>query len=405
MPDRDVAALYLRWTWLRAVFHRGWWLATSLYLVVVAELSASQLVFYGAVMAFTMVVAEVPTGIMADAISRKWSLVIAHLVMGSGMLMMGFVTAFPLLLLTQVLWGLGWTFASGADVAWLTDELDRPERTARVLMAAARWEQVGAASGLVGFGALAWATDLATSITIAGAGMIVLGLFVALRFSEHNFTPTRHHRWRESLSIFRRGVALARGDRQLLVIFAATFLVNGGGEAFDFLFSKHLVALGFPDQPAPILWFTALGLVTLAVGALALRLVEARIDGVGVARRVYAAACFIGALGLLVFASAPDIVTGMAGVLLVGGIAWPVTRSVSVIWVNRRTTSNVRATVQSFLSQAESFGEILAGIALALLAQATDIAVVLVCSCALVAGAGVLVVRSSAGRGVGDRIR
>ena len=56
---RDVAVTYMRWTWMRAVFHRGWWLATSLYLVVVADLSASQLVFYGAVLAFTMLVAEI----------------------------------------------------------------------------------------------------------------------------------------------------------------------------------------------------------------------------------------------------------------------------------------------------------------------------------------------------------
>ena len=56
---------------MRAVFHRGWWLVTSLYLVVVANLSASQLVFYGAVLAFTMLVAEIPTGVMADVVSHK----------------------------------------------------------------------------------------------------------------------------------------------------------------------------------------------------------------------------------------------------------------------------------------------------------------------------------------------
>ncbi len=35
--------------------------------------------------------------------------------------MTGVVTAFPLLLATQALWGLGWGFSSGADVAWITD--------------------------------------------------------------------------------------------------------------------------------------------------------------------------------------------------------------------------------------------------------------------------------------------
>jgi MFS family permease len=403
MPDRDVATTFLRWTLMRAIFHRGWWLVTSLYLVVIADLSAFQLVFLGTAQNLTALVFEVPTGVMADTISRKWSVVIAHLVMGTAMLSTGLVTDFPALVLTQMLWGLSWTFSSGADVAWLTDELDQPDRVASVLTAGARWEQVGAASGLVAFGALAWATSLATSIVVAGLAMMLLGLFVATWFTEHNFSPTRIQRWRESISIFRRGVAVARRDHQILLVFAATFLVNGAAEAFDRLFPKRLLELGFPEEPDPIVWLTALGLVTLAVGALALRIVEARIDGVGVARRMYAAACFIGALGLVLLGLAPNDAAGMAGVLLVGGIAWSVTRCVSVIWVNRRATSDVRATVQSFLVQAEYFGEIVLGIALGILAQATSIATAMIGGAALVAGAGLLILRSRAGRAPEDR--
>jgi MFS family permease len=383
---------------MRAVFHRGYWLVTSLYLVVDADLSAFQLVFLGTAQGLTALACEVPTGVMADTISRKWSIVISHVVMGLSMLATGLVTEFPALVVTQVLWGLGWTFTSGAEIAWVTDELDRPDRIAGVLTASTRWQQLGAASGMVGFGALAWATDLGTSIVASGLAMLVLGLFVVARFTEHHFTPTRAHRWRESVSIFRRGVHLARRDHEILLVFAATILVNGAAEAFERLFPKRLVEIGFPEELDPIVWLTALGLVTLAVGALALRIVEARIDGVGVARRVYAAACFIGALGLVVLAHAPDDLTGMAGVLLVSGIAWTVTRSVSVIWVNRRATNDVRATVQSFLAQAEYFGEIFLGVTLAIIAQTTSIATAMLGSSALVACAGMLVVRSRAGR-------
>jgi hypothetical protein len=84
-------------------------------------------------------------------------------------------------------------------------------------------------------------------------------------------------------------------------------------------------------------------------------------------------------------------------------VAWTVIRSVSVIWVNRRATSDVRATVQSFLGQVESVGEIGGGLALGVLAQATSITVALTFSCALVGSAGLLVFRSRAGRvPVGD---
>ena len=394
MPARDIATRYLQWTFLRAVLHRGWWLVTSLYLVSVADLSAFQLVFLGTAQNLTALVFEVPTGVLADTISRKWSVVFAHLLMGAGMVATGLVTSFPALVATQMLWGLSWTFSSGADVAWLSDELDAPERVAGVLTASARWEQVGAAAGLIGFGAVAWATDLSTSIVVSGTAMIALGLFVAIGFSERHFVPTREDRWRVSISIVRRGMELSRRDPEIMLVFVATLLVNGAAEAFDRLFPKRLLELGFSSPPDPIVWLTALGLVSLVVGALALRIVESRIDGVGVERRIYALACFVGAFGLILLSFAPNEATGMAGVILVGGIAWTVTRCVSVIWINRRATSDIRATLQSFLAQVEYCGEILLGITLALVAQATSIAVAMFGGAALVSSAGVLVLRS-----------
>lgn len=84
------------------------------------------------------------------------------------------------------------------------------------------------------------------------------------------------------------------------------------------------------------------------------------------------------------------------------GVAWTVIRAVSVIWVNRRATSDVRATVQSFLGQVESIGEILGGLVMGVLAQATSITVALTCSCAMVACAGLVVTRSHAGRHTGS---
>ena len=47
MPGRDVAALYVRWKCVFAVFHRGYWLVASLYLVIDANLSAFRLVVIG----------------------------------------------------------------------------------------------------------------------------------------------------------------------------------------------------------------------------------------------------------------------------------------------------------------------------------------------------------------------
>ena len=180
----DVATTFLRWTSLRAVCHRGYVLVSGLYFVVDAHLSASELLVLGTVVAATMVLSDIPTGVWSDTVSRLWPIVLGHGFLGAGMVMTGVVTAFPLILVTQVLWGLGWSFSTGADVAWVTDELDRPDRIARVLTVRARRDLLGQATGIVAFGALGWAVGLATAIVVSGVAMALLGVFVAVRFTE-----------------------------------------------------------------------------------------------------------------------------------------------------------------------------------------------------------------------------
>lgn len=394
-PDAsDAAAAFLRWSWMCAALHRGYWLVASLYLVIDARLSPAQLVLIGVAQGIVSLLFEIPTGVVADTVCRRWSLVIFHALGGTSMILTGLVTSFAALVGAQMLWGVAWTFVSGADVAWITDELDRPERTAAVLAAQARWQQIGAVCGMIGLGALTWVAGRGAAMVIAGAAMALLGLYVVARFTERRFSPDRGRGRQRFTATLRRGAALARLDPLILVIFAATFLINGAADTFGRLFPKRLIDLGFPAGVTPIAWLTGLGAATYVAGALALRLVERRIGGPRAARHDYAAACAIGACGVLLLAAAPNAVSGSLGVLVVAGIAWPVTRVAGVILVNERVTSDVRATVQSFLAQVTYVGEICFGLALAVVAGAASISAALVCACALTAGAGMVVARA-----------
>ena len=60
-------------------------------------------------------------------------------------------------------------------------------------------------------------------------------------------------------SILVRGSALVRGSRVLLVVFAATFLVNGVAGAFGRLYPLRLVDLGLSADP--VAWLTGLGVL------------------------------------------------------------------------------------------------------------------------------------------------
>jgi hypothetical protein len=386
--EPGVAAAFLRWTCARAVFHRGYVLTSGIYFVVSARLSASEIIGLGTVVAVTLTLSDIPAGAWSDAFSRKWPLVAGHGLLAAGMVLTGLVTAYPLIGCAQVLWGLGWAFSGGADVAWLTDELGQPGRIARVLAVRARRDLAGGAAGVIAFGLLAWVAGLSAAIVASGAAMALLGVFVAATFPEDNFTPVPGHRWAASLLALRRGVALARRDREILLVLVATMVINGAG-MISWLFPRRLVGLGLPGDPA--VSYAAAGILSSAAGVIALRLLEARIDRAGAARRAYATACFAGASGLVMLALAAGFITGGIGLLLAGGVAFSVTRAVSVIWVNRRTTSDVRATVHSFLSQAETAGEITGGIALLLTAQAAGMPAAFLAAGALVACTGALI--------------
>ncbi len=390
----SIATLYAAWFFTRALLHRGWWLVTSLYLVVEAALSPFELIFLGTAQGLTILIAELPTGVFADTYSRKWSLVIAHALMGMAMISTAMVLSFPALVVTQMVWGLAWTFSSGADVAWMTDELDDPKQTPQALITAAKWGECGAAAGIVALGVLAWSTSLATAMVCAGIGMLVLGGAVAYFFRETKFQPAaKGNNLKHAAHTLRTGMARLRGQRILLHILTCTLLINGADEAFGRLYAKQLVDLGLPDSAAPIFSLTLLALVTLACSVAALNATHAYLSNGTHYARIYGMAALCGALGLAVFAGSPNVYMAAIGVLMVTGLATSVLRTVSVVWANEHASSEIRATLQSFLSLAENIGEITLGFALALVASYAGIPVALMGSCIIFAAVVVAVER------------
>ena len=388
VPEPDLASIYLRWIWWRAALHRGWWLVTSVYLVVDAGLSGAQLVLIGVAQALTGLICEVPAGAIADTIGRRRTLVASHALMGGAMLVTGLVTDYAALIGTQMLWGLSWNLASGADVAWITDELDDPIRITGVLVRSGRAQLTGAAAGLAGFGLLATDTDRGAAMVTAGTGMLCLGGFVILRFPERRFVRAGASRVSASWSALAGGSAKVRGNRTILMMIAATFLINGAA-VFGLLQVRRLIQIGFPATP--ILWFTGLGVLTLMAGAGVFRLAQPHLDDVDRLLAAYALACAAGAAGVAGLAIVPDAVAGSACVIVAGGVTLPLTATLGTIWVNRQTTSDVRATVLSYLGLAEFAAEICCGLGIAGVARSAGMGWALAGCAALFAAAVALV--------------
>ena len=95
-------------------------------------LTLGQIGSLGSILITSSLLAEVPTGILADKIGRKWSVVIALFIQTAGEYLYLFTNNYWGFALISALAGIGFAFASGAGEALLYDSL--PKGDSHVLM-------------------------------------------------------------------------------------------------------------------------------------------------------------------------------------------------------------------------------------------------------------------------------
>ena len=88
-------------------------------------LSLGQIGSLGSILIISSLLAEVPTGILADKIGRKWSVVIALFIQTAGEYLYLFTNNYWGFALISALAGIGFAFASGAGEALLYDSLPK----------------------------------------------------------------------------------------------------------------------------------------------------------------------------------------------------------------------------------------------------------------------------------------
>jgi DHA3 family tetracycline resistance protein-like MFS transporter len=153
---------------LRFVLRMPTWVVMAVYLVRELHLSPLQLVLMGTAMEAAVFLFEVPTGVVADAYGRRLSLIIGYLGMGAAWALVGIVSAGWQVIALWAVWGVAYTFTSGADQAWVTDEVG-VERVGQVFLHGARVGQAGAVVGL--------ALQVALGTISLRAGVVAGGTF------------------------------------------------------------------------------------------------------------------------------------------------------------------------------------------------------------------------------------
>jgi MFS family permease len=94
------------------------------------DVSAAGIGLLLAIWMIVSVLAEVPTGIIADKMSKKWSLVLGHVMQLATFTIWLFFPNFTGYLIGFIIWGIGEAFISGAFQAYLYESLDDANKKA-----------------------------------------------------------------------------------------------------------------------------------------------------------------------------------------------------------------------------------------------------------------------------------
>jgi len=381
--------------------------AMMVYLYTVVRVNPLHLVLVGTVLEASAFLFEVPTGVVADTYGRRLSIIIGVLVLGVSFLLLGLAHSFPLVLLAQIISGLGYTFLSGATDAWLADEVGA-ENVGGIFVRAA---QIGRVAELIGLGlaAVLGSIHLALPILMAGGLYLLLGAVLGVVMPETGFQhrpqlererpSTRFAAgWLNAVRQLRtmgatvqesRGVIHSRPVLGILVL--SSFMIGTSTEGFDRLGDAHLVAnFTFPALGGwkPVVWFSILGILgtlfSLAVTAVFQRRVEQ-----ASANPTRSISALVGlnlatSFCVIVFALAGSFPLAVACLLLRSGLISlliPIANAFQL----QNTPAHIRSTVISMTGQANALGQVLGGPAVGWIGTALSLRAAIVSAGLLVA--------------------
>jgi DHA3 family tetracycline resistance protein-like MFS transporter len=386
--SKDPTAVYL-------VLCAGWPLFFSMlavtnlvYQVQVAHLDPLRLLLVGSVLELTCLVFQVPTGLFADAFSRRWAVAAGCSLVGAGFILEGSIPQFTSILVSQVVWGIGATLSDGAQDAWITDEVGE-ERAGPLFLLAS---QVGQATSLVGIfvGVGLASIRLNLPILVGGALLVLLGVYLFFAMTEAGFNAIPREA-RGSLAAMAAGarssITSLRSRPLILTILAITVVVGLSGEGVDRLYQVHFLRdVGLPSFAglSPVLWFGLISGGSALIGIATTWAIRRRLDLENhshVARLLFAFTA-VRASALAGFALAGNLYLAIA-LFWVANVMRQAFSPVQRAWLNRSLDSANRATLFSVDGQADALGQIVGGPIIGVVASGISIRAALVSSATL----------------------
>ncbi len=339
------------------------WTVAPVFFVQDLDFSPLALVLAGTALEVAYFAFEIPTGIVADTYGRRISIIAGVAGLGLGFVATGLAGGVWLVLAAAAFMGFAWTFKSGADEAWITDEVG-VDQAGRSFHAGAQATRVGT---LLGIGAAVGLAVIDLRLPIVAGGVVMLALAIALVIvmRETAFVSARA----ESVSVpasmlgtAKQGGGLIRRNPLMLLIVGIAFVLGASDEGFDRLWEAHfLVDIGVPGFAGldPVLWFGVLAAGATLLAIIVAQPLSRRLKALGPSgmAKTLLVSDTLRIVALLVFAFASSFAMALAAfwaARIVRSLAAPVYST----WLNANVEdSRVRATVLSMTNVFGSAGE------------------------------------------------
>lgn len=304
-----------------------------------------------AVVVVTMAISEVPTGIVADRIGRKWAIVVALILqlLGEGVFL--FADSYSLFVASAALGGIGFAFSSGCLESLMYDTLKQQKQEGsmqRVMGQNGAAAQLAMIAGAVAGGYIARDLMMESYIYLIVMTIISVALALAVSFwlREPDAQVQRKHT--SALSILTSGLSLLKTNPRLQRIVALSIFANPLGAYLITFYQPHLLAAGVSAY-----WLglsLALGSLLGAASSHFAYLLERYL---GVRWALFAATVLPGFLYLVLAASSVAWLAVVSFVMTFGLSA--LQRPIFSDYVNRHIESENRTTVLSIISMLTGF--------------------------------------------------
>ena len=388
-PAPDAYAVFLMQNGLTALADTVNFTVLTIYYVTVVHLDPLQLVLVGTAIEGTMLVFQVPTGILADVYSRRFAVIAGTILVGIGCLVTGSVPLFAAILAAETIRGVGESCKDGACEAWLAGEIDEG-KLAHAFTRAAQVSQIVAAGAVVVSVALA-TINLRLPVLFAGVTHLALATYLIVAMPERAFRRSRsqlaasdsrgvsRRSWLASAhasvraswqaargdltTTLRAGVGLVRRSPLLIAFLALALVFGAASEGFDRLWEAHLLLdIPFPalGHLQPVVWFGILQLALMPLAVAGLELLRRHPGATRSPAIMLVVLAALQGLGVLVFAFAGNFFLAVVALAL-AAVTRTLASPLRTAWLTRSISPRVRATVLSLAGQADALGQVAGG--------------------------------------------